>query len=208
MEKIFWFCAIVGGVIVVVQFLMSILGVGIDDGDGAGALDSDGASTLDMMEAGDGTSVEPHADPNGWSFLRAFSVSSVTAGMAFFGLAGLACRSYGLSVHVQLGVSGFCGFIALYSVYYMMRSLSSFNKNGAVRVGAALNAEGSVYLTIPKKREGKGKISIVVQERTMEYEAVSDSEEPLKSGTPIVVVDILSPSLMLVRERNARVLER
>ena len=190
MEKIFLFCAIVGSTFVVLQFIMSLIGLGGADVDGD-------CASCDDCDVG-----AEHSDASGSAFLRAFSIRTVTAGVAFFGLGGVAAVSYGLSSDRALGIAIVCGVIALYSVYFMIRSLSAFNANGSIRANSALGAEGEVYLTIPAKRQGYGKVMIIQQERTMEYEATSDSDVDIKVGAPIVVVGVLSSTLLLVKERS------
>ncbi len=198
MEKLFFFCAIFGSVFVVLQFVMSLFGM---DGnvDADGSFDDGALGDVD----GDGfADAQHHVDSNGSLFLRAFTFKTVTAGVAFFGLAGMACRSAGWSVSAQLGAASACGLVAVYAVYFMIRALSSFNHNGSIKTASAVGATGSVYLTIPGARQGRGKVTIVQQERSMEYDAVTDAKEPLQNGAPIVVLEVLNDSLLLVASCN------
>ncbi|MBR4752064.1 MAG: hypothetical protein IK077_09910 [Thermoguttaceae bacterium] len=200
LERIYWFCAIFGSAFVVVQFFTSaFLGHGGDD---AIDLDTDGVGDVvdgDVNGVGDHDSM--HHDSGGHMFLKLLSVRTATAGIAFFGLAGLACRGSNISEAAQLGIAIGCGFVAIVAVYYLMRALNSFNANGSLRTSAAIGAEGTVYLTIPAMRKGVGKVTIVQQERTVEYDASTESEFDLKPGMPIVVDKVLTPSLLLVSKR-------
>ena len=200
MERIYLFCAIFGSAFVVVQFFTSaFLGHGGDD---AIDLDSDGVGdVVDGDVHGVGDHDAAHHDSGGHLFLKMLSVRTATAGIAFFGLAGLACRGTNISEAAQLGIAIACGLIAIVAVYYLMRALNSFNANGSLRTGSAVGAEGTVYLTIPAFRKGVGKVTIVQQERTVEYDASTDSEFDLKPGVPIVVDKALTPSLLLVSKR-------
>ncbi|MBP5621330.1 MAG: hypothetical protein J6X44_04880 [Thermoguttaceae bacterium] len=200
MERIYLFCAIFGSAFVVVQFFTSaFLGHGGDD---AIDLDSDGGGdVVDGDVHGVGDHDAAHHDSGGHLFLKMLSVRTATAGIAFFGLAGLACRGTNISEAAQLGIAIACGLIAIVAVYYLMRALNSFNANGSLRTGSAVGAEGTVYLTIPAFRKGVGKVTIVQQERTVEYDASTDSEFDLKPGVPIVVDKALTPSLLLVSKR-------
>jgi hypothetical protein len=200
LERIYWFCAIFGSAFVVVQFFTSaFLGHGGDD---AIDLDTDGVGDVvdgDVNGVGDHDAM--HHDSGGHMFLKLLSVRTATAGIAFFGLAGLACRGSNISEAAQLGIAIGCGFVAIVAVYYLMRALNSFNANGSLRTSAAIGAEGTVYLTIPAMRKGVGKVTIVQQERTVEYDASTESEFDLKPGMPIVVDKVLTPSLLLVSKR-------
>ncbi|MBR5758913.1 MAG: hypothetical protein IKX88_09990 [Thermoguttaceae bacterium] len=200
LERIYWFCAIFGSAFVVVQFFTSaFLGHGGDD---AIDLDTDGVGDVvdgDVNGVGDHDAM--HHDSGGHMFLKLLSVRTATAGIAFFGLAGLACRGSNISEAAQLGIAIACGFVAIVADYYIMRALNSFNANGSLRTSAAIGAEGTVYLTIPAMRKGVGKVTIVQQERTVEYDASTESEFDLKPGMPIVVDKVLTPSLLLVSKR-------
>jgi hypothetical protein len=57
---------------------------------------------------------------------------------------------------------------------------------------------GTVYLPVPAGRDGAGKVQITMRDRIMEYEAVTSNPEKLTTGTKVIVVDILGPSLVEV----------
>ena len=204
-----------GSAFVLLQFALTLFGFGGDSGDGGDAsfdLDGDGVpdvATVDLDGDGvpdaaapnDGLNESVHRDAGGTHFLRVFSVRTLTAGIAFFGLSGLAMRESGAALPAQLAVACVCGFVAIIAVFFLFRMLSSFNADGSIRASSALGAEGSVYLTVPASRAKQGKVTILQQERSMEYEALTDSEVDLKPGTPVVVEKILGDSTLLVRPK-------
>jgi hypothetical protein len=71
-----------------------------------------------------------------------------------------------------------------------MRTLFRLQSDGSVRIGRAVGHGGTVYLPIPGHKEGVGKVLLNVQNRTMEYQAVT-SEDPLPTGCKVVVVAVL-----------------
>jgi len=190
MHNLFFFCAIVGSTLVVVQFVAALFGFGGSD------LDSADASDIDVV--GDAESGSSGGLDGGVSFLKALSFRTLSAGVAFWGFGGLTAESLGLGTVPTLGVAIFGGFAAIIVVYYLLRALSSFNHNGAIRTDSALDSVGSVYVRIPAKRGGIGKVIITQQERTMEYDALTDEENDLLLGTPIRVTSIVSSSQVLV----------
>lgn len=194
MDKIYLFCAIFGGVLVVLQFLTSLFGFGGDDLSGDAAADADGGG-----EIGAETDVP---DDGGFAFLKAFSLRSLTAGLAFFGLAGMAGREAGWPEFQTLGVAVAAGLTALFGVFYLLRTLTALRGDGSIKPSTATGCVGSVYLRIPAKRGGVGKVEIVQQGRTMEYDAATDDENDLPTGAAIVVVKPLSASQMLVARRR------
>ena len=194
MAQLYFFCAVFGFVIVTISLLLGLFGLG---GDGLDGGDVDVDTELDADTSGDGVSHD-----GGAGFLRAFSLRSLAAGVAFFGLGGLGAQEFGASESVALLVAILFGVGAMWLVYRLMKTLSSFNANGAIVAGSEENAEGVVYLKIPAERRGMGKVQIVQQGRTMEYDAFTDDPEDLPTGAPIIVVKALTPAQMLVTKRR------
>ena len=51
---------------------------------------------------------------------------------------------------------------------------------------------------MPALRSGNGKVNVYVQERYVELEAVTDSEEPIKTGEKVKVVDTMDNGTLVV----------
>jgi threonine/homoserine efflux transporter RhtA len=119
------------------------------------------------------------------------------AALAFFGVAGLATQSAGASDMVAVGVALAAGFGAMYAVYWIMRSLYRMQADGTVRIRNAIGMQATVYLRIPPAGHGPGKIHINLQNRTMEYSAVTTGDG-IPTGARVVVVDVVSPDTLEV----------
>ncbi|MCA9071066.1 MAG: hypothetical protein KDA84_19195, partial [Planctomycetaceae bacterium] len=94
-------------------------------------------------------------------------------------------------------IAGVCGIAVLFGVAYLLHTLYGFASDGTVRDINAIGTTGSVYLTIPGENQGKGKVTISVQGRSMEFEACTEGEI-LPTGTPILVVDVPSRDVLTV----------
>ncbi|MCF0234739.1 MAG: hypothetical protein HUK22_07165, partial [Thermoguttaceae bacterium] len=138
---------------------------------------------------------------SGAAFLRIFSLRAATTFVTFFGLGGLLGLALNYSPLASTGLGVGAGIVAMFCVVWFLRLLSSFHGDGSIRENSAAGCEGNVYLRIPARRGGFGKVSVVQQGRAMEYDAATDEPEDLPSGVPIVVVKQLSPSLALVAKR-------
>jgi hypothetical protein len=80
-----------------------------------------------------------------------------------------------------------------------MRNLRA---EGTVHIDRAVGQNGSVYLTIPAARGGVGKVLVPVQNRTMEYKAVTPDAE-LPTGANVVVVGIVDSETVEVVPANS-----
>jgi hypothetical protein len=199
MDTIYLVCAVVGGTIIVCQFLMLVLGLGghHDFGGHGGDLDGGGADH-DFGGSGD-HDVHHGSEPS--RFLSLLSFRALSAAVAFFGLAGSAALSRGLEPTAALGIALLAGTFALFLVSWLMRLLSRFNIDGTARIERSVGSHGTVYLSIPGKRTGAGKVHISMQNRTLEYKAVT-SREDLPTGSKIVVVSVVSGDTVEVAPLN------
>lgn len=199
MTSVYWFCAILGTTLVLLQFCATLFGLGGGDLDGDGVPD---ALDLDVETDGaGGGEAASGGDASGVPFLKALSIRTATAGAAFFGLGGLAGEALSLGKVATTGLAIVAGIAAIYGVYFLFRTLSRFGEDGSIRESTAVGATGTVYLRIPAKRSGRGKAVVSQQGRSMEYAAETDDENELATGTPIVVVKLIAPSTALVARR-------
>ncbi len=57
-----------------------------------------------------------------------------------------------------------------------------------------------MYLTIPAG--GQGKVSIILQERFSEFDAVSQNGETLKTGTEVTVIGLTEDNRLIVKSKQ------
>lgn len=203
MEHFYQVCALLGATIFLGQFVLSLVGLagdhevsgdtGGDHFDGGGD-HADGGGHAGGEAHHGGTA--GHESANAW-FIKLLSVRTVIAGLTFFGLGGLTANASGVRPLESLVIAAVCGFAALYLVGWAMRTLMRLRADGTVHIENALGQSALVYLTIPGHRAGKGKITVTVQNRTMEYEAETE-HEPLPTGALVQVVAIAGPDTVEV----------
>jgi hypothetical protein len=186
----FLVCAGLGGALILLQFVAAAIGIG---GDHAG-VDHDHA-------LGDHGHDADHDHGENW-FLGLLTFRSICAAVTFFGLGGLTAAYYELAPTAQFGCAVAAGFIALYLVATLMKMLMRLKAEGTVQIENALGQVGTVYLRVPANRSGAGKVTLNLQNRSVELEAFTAADE-LPTGTPIRVVAVLSPSSVEVAHAHA-----
>jgi hypothetical protein len=211
-DALFIICAAVGGTILVCQFVMTLIGLGghafdmdisTDVGhDFGGGFHADAGVHVDHGDATDHTSDADQTNQaaqhgSTWLF-GILSFRTVIAALAFFGLAGLAARTADASTPTVLMVSVGAGLIAMFAVYWMMRALQTLRAEGTVRILGSIGQHGNVYLRVPANRSGNGKIQFNLQNRTMEYLAITSGPE-LPTGAKVVVVGVVNPTTLEVQ---------
>lgn len=203
---VFLICAVVGGTVLVLQFVMMLIGMGgealdMDLGhDFGGDFHGDVGGDVHADVGGDadhgGHTATDHHVGSSWLF-GVISLRTVIAALAFFGLAGMTARSAGSGEVWQLAAGVVAGVAAMYGVYFLMLSLNKLKAEGTVRIERAVGKHGTVYTTIPAEESGSGKIQLNLQNRTMEYLALT-SGHALAPGAKVVVTDIITSNTVQV----------
>jgi hypothetical protein len=203
MEQFYQVCAILGGTIFAGQFLLSLVGLAGDhdiSGDSGGDHFGGDHAMGDGHDAGSGD-----AHPGGpaghdsatSAFVRLLSIRTVVAGLTFFGLGGLTGIAWGSDPIGSFAIASGSGFAALYMVAWIMRTLMRLRADGTAHIENAVGLSAVVYLTIPGQRAGKGKITVTIQNRTMEYEAETE-HDTLPTDTLVQVVAVVGPDTVEV----------
>lgn len=198
MTTVFMICAVVGSVIVVVQFVMTLAGFGHDFAgdvhDFGGDVGADGGHGMDPAD-------------QGGHFFSVLSFRALVAALAVFGLAGLAANAGGVPLAGSFTVALAAGAAALFAVAWAMKFLIGLKDDGTVHVERAVGQHGTVYLTVPGGRAGAGKVFLNLQNRTVECQAVTSRHDSIPTGLPVVVVGIVGPNTVEVEpftgEENA-----
>lgn len=171
MQTFFLSCALLGGAVLVLQLLLGLVGM---DHHGAGDL---------------------HLGPS--EGLNLLGVRSLSAGLTFFGIGGLGGYALGLvGAAAAFPAALLLGATAAVAVAAAMRALTRMESDGSTRIEGAVGEAATVYLSIPGGRTGLGKVHLRLQNRTVEYQALST--HPLPTGAHVVVVDVVGPDTVEV----------
>ena len=125
------------------------------------------------------------------------NLQSIAAALAFFGLGGAAVLSSGAAVWSAVTVGAVAGVAAASGVAALLRSMTAFESDGSVPIDAAIGALGQVYVSIPARQAGRGKVHVTVRDRLVEYEATTNGEA-LAAGVSVLVTDIDGTDALVV----------
>src|SRR5262245_2106678 len=169
---LFLVCAVVGGTILICQFVLTLVGLGGEHGidfshdvatdfagdAGHGALGGD-------THSADGSGHDAGGQHGSSWLFAVISFRTLVAAATFFGLTGLAARSAGQNVGVQLLLAGAAGVGAMYGVHWLITNIARLGEDATMRVKGALGQEGTVYIPIAGSRSQPGKIQLKLQNR-------------------------------------------
>lgn len=169
LEVILFILASVSSIILVIQIILLIIGLEADS-----SMDTDGGDSLDAN--GDGAGA-------------IFTVKGVISFFAIGGWVGFAISDAG--AHVGWVITGalLSGSAALVGVGYLFKLLMKLQTSGNLKYEGAVGMTASVYLTIPAKGNGNGKINFTLQERFIEADAMTLSDTPIRTGQTVKITD-------------------
>jgi membrane protein implicated in regulation of membrane protease activity len=215
LDTIFLVAAVMGGTIMVCQFALTLLGMGGHGGDVGGDFHGDMAGDFHGDVGGDfhgdvghvggdfhgdaGDALHTDAQhPDSSRLFGILSFRTLVAAAAFFGVTGKAALSAGYAPATSLIIAVIVGASAMYGMYKLMRLISHLSSSGTERIANALGRQATVYIPIPAARQGAGKVQLSMQNRIVEYQAVTDDAQPLKTGEEVEVVDIAGSDVLRV----------
>jgi hypothetical protein len=171
--KIFYVVAIVSGVVLALQMVLTLIGADTD-------FDADG---MDVGEGGD---------------TGLFSIRTIGAFFTGFGWTGVSMLYNGYGLGAATFAATVVGMIFLGTVLYLMRYMFSLREEGTLDYSNAIGEVGNVYLPIPPKRKGMGQVEVLVQGRMRTVRALTDHDKKLGNRTPVRVKALIDQRTLLV----------
>jgi hypothetical protein len=184
LEHVYWIIAIAASVFLMIQLVLAFISgmdfhIGSDLGE-HGGLDS---SSSDFNF--------PH--------FQLLTIRNVVAFFTVFGWVGLAMIHADASTALTIIISLVCGLTMMFIMSAMFLGLSRLQTSGNLDVSLAKGLQAKVYLTIPPKRKGEGKIEVVIQGKIVEMNAMTDNAEQIPTGTFVNIKDILNNQALVER---------
>lgn len=171
----FWFCALLGTGMFIIQFISNLLGVA----DAEIEFENESHEVSDTKR------------------LKWLSLQTVAGFLMMFGWTAITCQK---EFHLQIGSTILIAFIAGFSTIFIVNRIfklaKTLHSSGNVyNIEEALGKEAVVYQRIPIG--GMGKISLALQDLTYEINAVSDNQE-IPSFTRVQIIKKIDDHTVLV----------
>ena len=177
-EKIYWCFAIPFSVLFVIQLVLTFFVGDIDsteaEGDADAAIEDDAGIDFQFL-----------------------TLKNLIAFFTIFGWTGIACLAGDMGLLATVFTSIIAGTIMMTimaSIAYFMGKLTD---SGTLNLNNAKGKVGNVYLRIPPKREGTGKVQVKVQ-GLQTLNAMTDHAEEIKTGALVDIIDVINNELLLV----------
>ncbi len=202
--KILYCIAVPSSLILILQMILAMAGghhdagmefsdtSGIDDLD----LDLDGDGIPDNITADD-IPVADGSNPADFSAFRLLTLQTVVTFLAVFGWVAIICISSGLPNKIGISIGAVCGLVMMVLVAKMVQATAKLAENGTLNLKNAIGETATVYLPIPPKNQGTGKVTLQIQGRFCELEAANAGEIPFPTGAQVLVSDVVGDVLVV-----------
>lgn len=197
--KVLYCIAIPSTLILLLQLLLTMFGghqdAGVEFSDTSGIddldldLDADGAPDMDFIADG--------SNPADFVTLKFLTLQTIVTFLAVFGWVSIICISFGLHYLAGILIGIQCGLCMMLLVAKMVQMSSKLVENGTLNLKNAIGETATVYLTIPEKNNGTGKITMQLQGRFCELDAINAGTEVIPTGAQVLVTDVLSDVLVV-----------
>ena len=220
--KVLYCIALPSTLLLLIQTLLALFGMhdggaGFDVSDTSG-IDFDGGgidggfdvpsdmSSVDLShdltlghDASGGHSVDG-GNPGDFSSMRMFTLQTIVAFLTVFSWTTIVAIHGGLPAGLAFGIGLALGFIVMFAVAKIVQLSARLAENGTLDVRNCLGLTASVYIPIPPKGQGEGKVNVTVQGQLRELSAVTGEAEMIKTGTQVRITDLRGDTVVVERD--------
>jgi hypothetical protein len=176
--KIFWYIAIPVSLIFALQTILTFVGSGGSDG-----LEADFDGDLDGAEA----PFQMFSLRNLINFLLGFSWT----GISFYTL----IPNTAILILLSLAV----GFAFVYFFFIIIRQIQKLGEDNTFRLEKTLNKIADVYLAIPGKMQGRGKIMVSLNGSVRELDAMTEQDK-IETNATVRIMRVESGNILIVEK--------
>lgn len=174
--KTFWFVALPTSLIFIIQTIMTFLGVDSSDG-----IEADFDGNLEGADAP----------------FQLFSLRNLINFLLGFSWTGISFYSIIPNQILLITISVLVGVLFVYIFYLIIKQVQKLAEDNSFKITNTLNKTAEVYLPIPERKSGRGKVMISVNGAFHELQAMTEKDR-IPSSTLVKVVKIESNNILIV----------
>ena len=192
LQHMFLYAAIPFTLILIIQAILTIVGLGGHDTDVDTDMDAD--TDIDV-----GSDVDVHEASESVAGFRFFTIRGLVAFFCIFGWTGYALSGTSLGTALIILISVAAGLLAMLLIGLMFYAMMHMQASGNLVYSNAIGKDAEVYIPIPAQRTGRGKVMVEFQQQLVEAEAITDDEQKIPTGTSVRVVGKTGSTLIVKR---------
>ncbi len=211
LQKVFGYFAVPATLVLIIQSVLVLFGIGHDGAEaGHGGADV-GHAHADFghahADAGHGHADGGHGHGEVSDGFALFSIRGLVAFFSVGGWTGIVLDGAGANVAVTILVSLLAGFAAMVLIALLFHWTAKLQASGNIDMQNAIGKTAKVYIPVPASEKGTGKVTLTLQERYVECDALTRAARGLKTGEFVKVVAVAGESTLIVEpetEKNAQ----
>lgn len=176
-DQTLWYMAIFSSIIFLIQTIMIFAG---------GDVETDTET---------GTDVD-HAQEDVGKTFAWLSFKNLINFLLIFSWVGISSSNSGFSTGWTLLISTASGVLFAGIMTLLFTLMNKLSQDGTTNITSTIGKIGTVYLTIPKKGDGLGKVNIMVGDTHKIMDAMTNYDT-IKTGTVITVSDVVNGILVV-----------
>ena len=220
--KVLYCIALPSTLLLLIQTLLAVFGMhdggaGVDISDTSG-IDFDGGGmhggfdvhtdmsgvdlSHDLSLGHDGTfdhSVDG-GNPGDFSSMRMFTMQTIVAFLTVFSWTTIVAINGGMPTGLAFAIGLVLGFVVMFAVAKLVQLSARLAENGTLDLRNCLGLTGTVYIPIPPKGQGEGKVNVTVQGQLRELSAVTTQNEMLRTGEQVRITDLRGDTVVVENE--------
>lgn len=174
--KTFWYVALPTSLIFIIQTILTFIGVDSSDG-----IDADFDGNLEGAEAP----------------FQLFSLRNLINFLLGFSWTGISFASVISNQILLISISVLVGVLFVYVFYLIIKQVQKLAEDNSFKITNTLYKTAEVYLPIPERKSGRGKVMISVNGAFHELQAMTEHNR-IPSSTLVKVVKIESNNILIV----------
>ena len=173
--RVFWIIAIAASAVFVLQTILTFIGI---DGD------SDYDATADTVDDA--------------GFSGVFSFRNLINFLLGYGWTGVVLFDDIEKRWLLYAISIAVGLVFVVAFVVMFKQMMRLSHDGTFRMEECVGISADVYLRIPPRRSGRGKVQFSVKGSVHELDAVTDDDEMIPTGSQVRIIEALGDEVVKV----------
>ena len=99
------------------------------------------------------------------------------------------------------------GTIEMFCIARLIHGLRKLQESGNMQPAKAIGKIGKVYLTVPAHDQGKGKVNLRLNGALREMDAISQDNEPIKTGESVRIIDLQGKTTLVVQKVSEEIIK-
>ena len=126
-----------------------------------------------------------------------FTIKGLTAFFAIGGWSGMVAAGAGASDFLIITIALLAGCLAFLLIYYILKQVYKLQSSGNMDLKNAIGKISVVYVSIPENMKGKGKVTLNLQERYTEIDAMTKEDKKIMTDELVEITELIGDTVIV-----------